>query len=187
MRTPATLPLPPAIPAGAWERTFPGTASMARQVRAALRSELRGCPVTDDVVLVVSEMAVNAITHSDSGQPGGTFTVRLRHVCGDYVHAEVQDQGSAWDGDLATSARHPHGLCLVTTLSAACGTTRGPGPPGWCGRAWMTWPPPGRIGLPARGNTRRTRDHPGPGNHCPLQLERTLIPDDRYHSRPASL
>ena len=133
MHTPATLPLPPAIPAAAWERTFPGTASMARHVRAGLRSELRGCPIADDVVLVVSELAVNAILHSDSGQPDGTFTVRLRHACGDYVHAEVQDQGSMWDGDLAASARHPHGLYLVAAVSAACGTAPGPG------RSCLVW------------------------------------------------
>ena len=116
--------------------TLPGTASQAGQVRAALRSVLGGCPAADDVLLVVSELAANAIAHSDSGRPGGTFTVRLGHACGHHVRAEVEDQGSSWDGDLDASARHPHGLYLVTALSAACGTDRGPGRvrdeyPGW--------------------------------------------------------
>src|SRR5205823_5367068 len=111
----------------AWERTYPGAVSQVRLVRAAVRSLLDGCPAADDAVLVVSELAANAIRHSASGAPGGSFTVRLRHACGDHVRAEVQDQGSDWDGDLAASARHPHGLGLVMALATACGTGRGPG------------------------------------------------------------
>ena len=66
------------------------------------------------------------IAHSDSGKPGGTFTVRLTHIPGDHVRAEVQDQGSStWDGDLRASARHPHGLYLLLTLSTRCGTGHG--------------------------------------------------------------
>jgi hypothetical protein len=110
---------------------------------------LVGCPAADDVVLVVSELAANAIAHSVSGQPGGTFTVRLRHACGTGVRAEVQDQGSNWDGDLAAAARHPHGLWLVRTLSAACGAGRGPG------RSGLVW---ARLEDPAG-----TRPSAGPG------------------------
>jgi hypothetical protein len=139
MRTPATMSAePPVTDAPAWEGTYPGTAASARQVRAAVRSLLGGCPVTDDVVLVVSELAANAIAHSDSGQCGGTFTVRLNHARGDHVRAEVQDLGSAWDGDLAACARRPHGLYVITALSAACGTSRGPAACAWCGRALTT-------------------------------------------------
>jgi Histidine kinase-like ATPase domain len=128
MCTPVTLPAEPSpASAPAWERAYPGTASQLRLVRAAVRSLLDGCPAADDAVLVVSELAANAVTHSASGQPGGTLTVRLQHACGEQVRAEVQDQGSDWDGDLAAAARHPHGLGLVTALSAACGTGRGPG------------------------------------------------------------
>ena len=127
MRTPVTSPAEPPALTPAWEASYPGEAAAARQVRAAVRSWLGGCPGADDVVLVASELAANAIAHSDSGQPGGTFTVRLGHACGDQVRVEVQDLGSAWDGDLTAGARQPRGLWLVTALSAACGTARGPG------------------------------------------------------------
>lgn len=125
MQQTATAP-PPAGPARTWEATYPGTADQVRHVRAALRPLLRGCPAADDVILLVDELAANAILHSHSGKPGGTFTVRLQHIPGDHIHAEVQDQGSTWDGDLTRSARYPHGLYLLLTLSTRCGIEDGP-------------------------------------------------------------
>ncbi len=125
MQQTATAP-PPAGPARAWEATYPGTADQVRHVRAALRPLLRDCPAADDVILLADELAANAILFSDSGKPGGTFTVRLQHVPGDHVRAEVQDQGSTWDGDLTRSARRPHGLYRLLTLSTRCGIENGP-------------------------------------------------------------
>jgi len=93
-------------------------------VRGALRPVLRGFPAADDVILLTSELCANAILHSGSGRPGGTFTVRLHHV-GHCMRAEVQDQGSTWDGNLRRCARHPHGLCLVLDLSDECGADPG--------------------------------------------------------------
>ena len=78
--------------------------------------------VIDDVALLVTELASNAIAFSASGRPGGIFTVRLRHVPGDHIRVEVQDAGSDWHGDIAGSATHPHGLYLLLALAAACGT-----------------------------------------------------------------
>ena len=108
-----------------WEAVYPGTADQLGRVRTELRPLLRDCPMADDIILLISELAANAITHSDSGQPGGTFTVRVSHHPGGHVRAEIQDGGSRWDGDLARSARPPHGLYLLLTLSAQCGTDQG--------------------------------------------------------------
>jgi serine/threonine-protein kinase RsbW len=76
MRHPNTMPQS-ARPAAAREKTYPGLPAQARAVRADLRPLLADCPAADDALLLVSELAANAITHSDGGRPGGTFTVRL--------------------------------------------------------------------------------------------------------------
>ncbi len=107
-----------------WERPYPGTTDQVRHVRAALRAFLAGCPVADDAVHLLSELSANAIAHSDSGRRGGTFTVRSEHFPGSYVWGEVEDQGSAWDGNLSGSARHPHGLYLLEQVASDCGVER---------------------------------------------------------------
>ncbi len=76
--------------------TYPGTPEHVHQVRADLRPILRGCPMTDDVILCASELAANAAIHSDSRLPGGTFTVRAKISPGDYVWIEVEDNGGPW-------------------------------------------------------------------------------------------
>lgn len=98
---------------------------------------LAGCPTAEDAVLLASELATNAITHSASGQPGGTFTIRV-HIQGGCIHAQVEDQGSTWNGQI-TAGRSPHGLYLLRHLSAACGTWRDQ-------HGWITW---FTIGSPA--------------------------------------
>ena len=127
-------PLPPALMATRrWQhaRSFPGRADQIRRARGFLAALLDGHPAAADAVLLASELAANAVAHSASGQPGGTFTLRacLDDGC---VHVEVEDQGgSAWDGDLS-AAEPPHGLYLLRALSTACGARRGE-------HGWVTW------------------------------------------------
>lgn len=109
-----------------WEGVFPGTGDQARNVRSVIRALLGECRVADDVVLISSELAGNAVLHSRSGEPGGVFVVRLGH-CGGWVRGAVEDEGSCWDGDLAGSARERSGLFLVRELASACGVTAGHG------------------------------------------------------------
>jgi serine/threonine-protein kinase RsbW len=123
MYQPATAARPVG-PARIWEASYPGTPDQVRRVRADLRPLLADYPLADDVIAVVSELAANAVTHSDSRRPGGTFTVRLGYRAGEHVRAEVTDQGSTWHGDLAGSARDQHGLHIVLALATACGTSR---------------------------------------------------------------
>jgi anti-sigma regulatory factor (Ser/Thr protein kinase) len=79
-----------------FQRAYDGAASEVRQVRADLAAVAEGCPAADELVLLASELATNAIMHSRSGEPGATFTVRaeLRH--GDYARLGVEDQGGDW-------------------------------------------------------------------------------------------
>jgi len=44
-------------------------------------------------VLCLSELAANAVRHSASRHPGGTFTVSARIHPGSHVHIEVTDSG----------------------------------------------------------------------------------------------
>jgi hypothetical protein len=76
-------------------------------------------------------LAANACAHSASGRPGGTFVVRAQVSDGGRVYAEVEDQGSPWDGTFST-VESPHGLYLLRALSTECGTRRGD-------RGWITW------------------------------------------------
>jgi two-component sensor histidine kinase len=115
-----------------WERSYPGTTDQVRHVRAALRQFLTDCPVADDAVLLLSELSANAIAHSHSGRPGGTFTVRAQHVPGSHVHGEVEDQGSDWHGELPLSATPPHGLYLLLLMASACGVKQ-------TGRGHLAW------------------------------------------------
>jgi hypothetical protein len=122
--TAQALPLPRSVPGhpdSTWEQTYPGRDEQVRHVRAALRPLLGDCPIADDVVLIMSELAVNAARHSASREHGGTFTARLLHVPGDYVLGEIEDWGSIWDGDLEGSARDASGLFVVLNLASACG------------------------------------------------------------------
>jgi anti-sigma regulatory factor (Ser/Thr protein kinase) len=72
METEATKP----PEATRFHRSYPGTVDQVRQVRADLAPVVDGCPVADDLILIASELCTNAIVHTRSGQPDGTFTVR---------------------------------------------------------------------------------------------------------------
>jgi anti-sigma regulatory factor (Ser/Thr protein kinase) len=89
-----------------------------QQARRAVARHLAGCcPAADDAVLIISELASNAIVHSASR--GEFFTIRAE-LHADHVRVEAEDLGGPWrrrrdDG-------RPHGLDVVETLT---------GPDGW--------------------------------------------------------
>jgi serine/threonine-protein kinase RsbW len=73
-------------------RIFDGSPEEVRNVREFVRQTLHGCPVADDVILLASELATNAIRHTESGM-GGKFFVYVRVQDG-WVRTEVHDLGS---------------------------------------------------------------------------------------------
>jgi hypothetical protein len=94
-----------------YSRTFSGTPEQVTLARGRVWDYLADCPVADDVALIVTEFASNAVLHSLSRV--GTFTVRCE-LFSTYVWVEVEDEGGEWcrpepDG-------RPHGLDIVTLL-----------------------------------------------------------------------
>ena len=98
------------------EITYPGAAEHIRAVRADLRPLLAGCPMADDVILCASELATNAVPHSNSRLPGGTFTVRAAISSGHHVRIEVEDNGGPWTPATSGTARH-HGLDIICIVA----------------------------------------------------------------------
>ncbi|MDC2961456.1 MULTISPECIES: ATP-binding protein [Streptomyces] len=86
-----------------WCRAFPGVADEVAHARHFVAALLDGYDPVDDAVLIVSELATNAVRHSLSGAAGGWFLVI---VCfgDDRVRIEVVDQGG----------EHVPHLCDVT-------------------------------------------------------------------------
>ncbi len=96
-------------------RTFPGQLWQVSAVRQWLSMLLDGFGALDEVLLACSELAANAVVHSDSGRPGGLFTVRLA-IEPDFVRIEVLDQGGPW-----TSGRQPRNIACHPEDATQCG------------------------------------------------------------------
>lgn len=105
--TERTLDPPRQMPSGSsWtcSMAFPGRTDQVSQARAFLGRLLADCPMRDDAVLICSELAANAVLHSDSARPRGEFTVRVEAREGVYVRIEIEDQGGR-----AEAGRSDHG------------------------------------------------------------------------------
>src|SRR5215472_13208064 len=100
--------------------TYPASTEYIRVVRADLRPLLRDCPMGDEVILCASELAANAVLHSRSRLPGGTFTVRARINPGHHIRVEVEDGGGPWSPGIGGSTGH-HGLDIVRALATDWG------------------------------------------------------------------
>lgn len=99
-----------------FDKPYPGTTDQVRKVRADLAAVLGNCQAADDLILLASELAANAILHSRSGHPDRTFTVRVTLYPGDYAWAEVVDQGGTWAEDERDN-EHGRGLMLVAAVA----------------------------------------------------------------------
>jgi anti-sigma regulatory factor (Ser/Thr protein kinase) len=115
-------------PYSAWRKVFPGRVESVPEARTWARDLLAGRvedSVLDDVLLLLSELATNAVAHSDSGRTAdGRVTVYVARLPG-AVHVEVTDEGSDTS---APAVRVPEadgdggrGLWLVESLSTEWG------------------------------------------------------------------
>jgi serine/threonine-protein kinase RsbW len=124
----------PTTPLTAWSRTFPATPAHVRDARRLLATILDGHQRADDVLLCLSELATNAITHSRSRQPGGFFTVRAQ-LDGQRLRVEVCDQGGPWRSPTRPSAdeQNGRGLLIVGQLATRWGCE------GHSHHGWTVW------------------------------------------------
>ena len=105
---PGTATAPPG-----YASTFPGRADQVSQVRREIAAYLGNCPAAADMVLIVSELAANAIIHTQSR--GSAFTVRCQLASG-AARIEVEDLGGPWRQQRNPGDR-PHGLDIVQALT----------------------------------------------------------------------
>jgi anti-sigma regulatory factor (Ser/Thr protein kinase) len=119
-----------------WTRSYPARADQVARVRRFLSGILDACPATQDAILCGSELAGNAVLHSASQRPGGTFTIRAE-VSHDHVRIEVQDNGGPWTEHTHNDGR-PHGLDIIEALAADWGRSGSP-LTGWVVWARLEW------------------------------------------------
>lgn len=105
---------------------FPGHPSAVSQARRFVAGVLgEGFLGRDEVLLLVSELAANAVRHSASGD-GGEFEVAVS-VAGGLVRVEVGDQGGAsepWligEGGAPDALTGGRGLRIVDALATKWG------------------------------------------------------------------
>ena len=129
--------------------TFAGAPAVMPLARAFLNTCAadRGIDYRYLFTLLGSELACNAIRHSLSGQPGGTYSL-LVHRTTEGLHLACRDLGGLQDKDshltpntrgLNLSAESGRGLAMVDALSPRGVTTETP-----CTAPWFylatTWP-----------------------------------------------
>ena len=103
-------------------RVFLGSRREVRNARKFVAQVVDGCPVADEVILLASEVAANAVVHTASGK-GGTFTVVV-HPYNGMVRVEVHDGGSeTFPGVRSADARASsgRGLSMVDSLATRWG------------------------------------------------------------------
>lgn len=103
-----------------YQATFHGRPDQVSAVRAAVAAHLGDCPATADAVLVVSEIATNAVRHS--GSAGEFFSVRV-HLHKGWVWVECEDLGGPWE--CRSDEERPHGLSIVDALADEWGVDGG--------------------------------------------------------------
>ena len=103
-----------------YHQVFRGQPDQVSRVRRAVGQHVRDTPVADDVILIASELATNAVLHSKSRDEIFAVVCEVYPCC---VRIEVADLGGQWH-DPEPDDR-PHGLDIVTALAAKWGIKSG--------------------------------------------------------------
>jgi hypothetical protein len=73
---------------------YTGIPESVGAARRDMADALDGCPVMDDALWLLSEIATNAVLHFRSSGPGGIFLVDLAVRTSQFVTISVTDQGA---------------------------------------------------------------------------------------------
>jgi len=144
-------------PQGRWSRAFRGVPASVPEARRFVAALLAGCPAREVLMTCVSELAANAIEHTDSGN-GGVFVVEVDCPRDGVARVAVTDEGGSSapaPGSLDLMAEGGRGLAIVAACTSRWGyTDANPGTPATPGRtvwAESCWP----VGVPSPGRAAR--------------------------------
>jgi serine/threonine-protein kinase RsbW len=113
---------PKVLTARPMQRTFPGRADQIARAREFTKRVLGPCPVRDEAVLLVSELATNALEHTSTGD-GGQFRVTICRNATSLLIG-VSDSGSdktPAPGPLDPESETGRGLGLVELIAERWG------------------------------------------------------------------
>ncbi|MFC9226372.1 ATP-binding protein [Streptomyces hygroscopicus] len=109
-----------------WGLTCPGFPEEIGRARRWTRDILSDHPCADIAALIVSELSTNAVTHTASGSPAGTFHVALA-LSKQVVAISVTDDGGKPETphpvEPDQDATHGRGLSIVMALANHLGIT----------------------------------------------------------------
>jgi anti-sigma regulatory factor (Ser/Thr protein kinase) len=113
---------------------FPATTDQVSHARRLLAGILDGCQQADDALVCLSELVTNAVVHSHSREPGGSFTVRA-HLDRQRLRVEVCDQGGPWHttSRVLPDEQNGRGLLIVSELASRWGCA------GHSKSGWTVW------------------------------------------------
>lgn len=112
-----------APPAAETIQSFYGDVREVSAARQFVGRALAGCPARECLLACVSELAANAVEHTDSGV-GGTFTVAVGQPRDGMAFVAVTDSGGSGEpvvGDAGQFAESGRGLALVAAFSSRWG------------------------------------------------------------------
>lgn len=101
--------------------TLPATSDQIAEARRFLTGFVADPALAGDAVLCLSEVATNAVVHSNSRGAGGRFTISAQLQGDGVLRIEVADQGGRWVERTKPEGQRHLGLMIVRELASAWG------------------------------------------------------------------
>ena len=103
--------------------TLPATEGQVIKARKFVATFVDDPTLAADAVLCLSEVATNAVIHSNSRHVGGQFTVSAERYRDGHLRVEVQDEGGRWMERAKAEGQHL-GLLLVQPAQQRMGNRK---------------------------------------------------------------